>query len=279
MIIFKNPAEVNQYCEQLRRKGLSIGFVPTMGALHQGHVSLIRSAKSQNDKVVCSIFINPTQFNNAEDLLMYPKTEALDIVDLETAGCDVCFLPNNEALYALELHFDFTFNGIDQIFEGASRPGHFNGVGRVVKLLLEVINPNFLYLGMKDYQQCLIISLLIKQMKLNCDVVIVKTKRLPNGVAMSSRNKRLNNEQIIEAALIYESLRYAKEQYTKLPLGKLKQDCIYLIESAGNMKVDYFVLAIADNLEEIDTTTEKKVIALAAVYLAGVRLLDNMFVN
>ena len=187
MLIFKNPTEVNAYCQQLRREGFSIGFVPTMGALHEGHVSLIHNAKTKNDKVVCSIFINPTQFNNTEDLLKYPKTEALDIVALETAGCDVCFLPSGGALYALEVPFDFNFNGIDQIFEGSSRPGHFQGVARVVKLLLEVINPNRLYLGIKDYQQCLIISLLVKQIMLGCDIVLVNTKRLPNGVAMPSK--------------------------------------------------------------------------------------------
>ncbi len=215
MIIFKKPGELNQFLENKRTDKKIIGFAPTMGALHAGHISLVKEAKRQNDLVVTSIFVNPTQFNDPEDFKKYPVTIEKDILLFEKAGCDVLFIPAVDDIYpsgtTALTHYELGF--LETILEGKFRPGHFQGVCQVMHRLLEIVLPDNLYLGQKDYQQCMVIKKLIELIGLDnkIKVNICPTLREDDGLAMSSRNTRLDPEDRIRAATISAALRYIKE--------------------------------------------------------------------
>ena len=216
MIIFKLASQLQQYIQEQKAKGLTIGFVPTMGALHQGHISLINQSKSICNITVCSIFVNPTQFNNAKDFEKYPITIEQDIYMLEMAKCDVLFLPSVDEIYPKNSNKNKQYNlgFIETVFEGAYRPGHFNGVCMVVERLLNIITPNKLFLGQKDYQQCIVLKKLVVIMNVDMDVIICPTSREKSGLAMSSRNRRLSDEAKDKATIIYKSFNEIKQQIT-----------------------------------------------------------------
>ncbi len=282
MLIFKTRTDLMAQLYMLRLKGQTIGFVPTMGALHTGHISLIESAKKSDDKVVCSIFVNPTQFNDPSDLKKYPRTLNKDIAMLKKAGCDILFVPEVEAIYdeGVIVNEYFDFNGLDSKLEGSSRPSHFAGVAQVVKLLLEIVEPHKLYLGQKDYQQYLILSNLIKSHNLQVMTVMCPIMREENGLAMSSRNERLSEELRKNAGIIYLTLKKAASQINYVPIDEIETTAIASINQLPDFKVDYFKVLDAENLEPVNQISNvNNLIIITSVITGGVRLLDNLLIK
>jgi pantoate--beta-alanine ligase len=281
MIIFKKAADIYTSLLQSRESGNSIGFVPTMGALHQGHISLINMSKKVNTVTVCSIFVNPTQFNDAKDFVNYPTTIEKDIDALEKAGCDVLFLPSVSEMYphgtkdAQTYHLGY----LETVLEGKYRPGHFQGVCLVVHRLLNIMPAQQLYLGQKDYQQCMVIKKLVEVENIKTSINICPTLRETSGLAMSSRNMRLSEEEKVLALKIFETLTYLKNNIRPGHLSELKQAAISKLINAG-FKVDYVEIADADNLEMSNHWDgHRKLVALAAVFVNDVRLIDNLLLS
>lgn len=280
MIIFKESVSISKYLRAKQISGCKIGFVPTMGALHKGHISLIDKAKEKNDITVCSIFINPTQFNNADDFNKYPVTISNDLLQLAQAKCDVIFLPSVAEMYPNGLNSTPAYNlgNLEFILEGAHRPGHFQGVCQVVQRLLKIVQPNTLFLGQKDYQQTLVIKNMIASAGINVEVVISPTTRLPSGLAMSSRNLRLTEQQLEQASAIYKMLEYLKDNHTQQPEESIKFATDFLLKN-GFETVDYVSILNIPQLTPVTSTknSSEKMIAIAAT-IAGVRLIDNMII-
>jgi pantoate--beta-alanine ligase len=280
MILFKQPEKLSSFILQLKNSTVKIGFVPTMGALHQGHLSLIESSKKHNQLTVCSIFVNPTQFNNAEDFKHYPVTIEKDIEKLLEAGCDVLFLPSTEEIYPAGYEpKKYDLGELENVLEGFYRPGHFQGVCQVVDRLLEIVQPDNLYLGAKDYQQCKVIAKLITVLGKEDKITlrIEPTHREKDGLAMSSRNLRLTNEQRQAAPLIFQTLKYIKDNKGKLPDDELLQKASGQL-TANGFKLDYLQIADAATLQAADTNTKEKIV-LAAAFLSDIRLIDNLILN
>lgn len=282
MIIFKIASDLSKYILNKKLKNSTIGFVPTMGALHQGHISLIEKCKENSDISVCSIFVNPTQFNDVKDFEKYPITLENDIFLLEKAGCDILFLPSVNEIYIDEALKNKTYNlgFIETIFEGEHRPGHFNGVCMVVERLLNIVEPDYLFLGQKDYQQCIVIKKLINLMKVNIAVIVCETERDDNGLAMSSRNKRLSDQSKMKANIIYESFVEVKQQVNESNAEELIQKAKHNLLQNGFEKIDYLSLANAETLEPINSYSKKiKTVVVVAAFINGIRLIDNLKIN
>jgi len=283
MILFKKVIDLRKWLDDQQLKGIMPGFVPTMGALHAGHISLIQASKSENPLTVCSIFINPTQFNDPKDFEKYPITIERDIELLEEAGCDVLFLPDVKEIYP-DGHVSQKTYGLgylETILEGKFRPGHFQGVCMVVERLLRIVQPKNLYLGQKDYQQCMVIRKLISLMKEEDDIIvkISPTLRESDGLAMSSRNMRLNPEEREKATGIYQTLLYIKDNLNSGSLSSLKRSATHKLNEKG-FKVDYVEIAEAENLSIVEDWDGKKaLVILIAAFLNEVRLIDNLVVN
>ncbi len=263
-------------------KGSSkIGFVPTMGALHQGHLSLIERAKKENDLVVASIFVNPTQFDKAEDLLKYPKTLDSDKLLLNSVGCDVVLAPSVEEMYPEKIASQkFNFDGLDAVMEGKFRPGHFDGVGTVVKRLFDIVKPDNAYFGEKDYQQLMIVKKMVETEKIPVNIIGCQISREPDGLAMSSRNKRLTEVQRLEAPLIYKSLQKAKTMFADNDLEKVKEMMSSKFSGNEILNLEYFEIADATTLLPADKKTEsKKYRGFIAVFADTIRLIDNIALN
>ncbi len=280
MVIFKNADQVSDFLSGLKKKDKNLGFVPTMGALHKGHVSLIQTSKEENDVTVCSIFINPAQFNNPEDFRRYPVTVEKDIELLIQSGCDVLFLPSVEQVYPPGYKKKiYPLGNIETMLEGYYRPGHFQGVCEVMDRLMEIIQPQRLYLGQKDYQQCMVIRKLIelsgKQQQI--ELVVERTIREEDGLAMSSRNLRLSKEDRAKAPVINKTLSYIKNNLGQIPLKTLRNTARTRLESEGFI-VDYVEIADAYTLETVRGQSEK-LVALVAASINNVRLIDNMILN
>ena len=280
MVIFKNADQVSDFLSGLKKKDKNLGFVPTMGALHKGHVSLIQTSKEENDVTVCSIFINPAQFNNPEDFRRYPVTVEKDIELLIQSGCDVLFLPSVEQVYPPGYKKKiYPLGNIETMLEGYYRPGHFQGVCEVMDRLMEIIQPQRLYLGQKDYQQCMVIRKLIelsgKQQQI--ELVVERTIREEDGLAMSSRNLRLSKEDRAKAPVINKTLSYIKNNLGQIPLKTLRNTARTRLESEGFI-VDYIEIADAYTLETVRGQSEK-IVALVAASINNVRLIDNMILN
>ncbi|MGZ5285612.1 MAG: pantoate--beta-alanine ligase [Flavisolibacter sp.] len=280
MTIFKNQNDLSPFLREQKQTGLRIGFVPTMGALHPGHISLISQARKDNDLVVCSIFINPTQFNSPEDFRLYPVSIAADIDMLLQAGCDILFLPATEEIYPFNYQVkQYALGNLEQILEGQFRPGHFQGVCQVVDRLVEIVNPTRMYLGQKDYQQCMVIHRLMELEKKqdNVQLVIAPTLREEDGLAMSSRNLRLNEAQRKIAPRIYEVLETIRSQVHLKPFAQLKKEGREQLE-AGGFEVDYVEIADANTLLPAQPGNGIPV-ALVAASIGGIRLIDNLLLN
>ena len=281
MIIFKKAADIGIFLQQKRQKNPKTGFVPTMGALHQGHISLIESACSENDVVVCSIFVNPTQFNDPKDFQNYPITIENDIDLLEKAGCDALFLPAVEEMYpaGLENKKTYALGYLETVLEGRYRPGHFQGVCQVVHRLLTIVPADRLYLGQKDFQQCMVIRKMIELENLPIETVICPTLRETDGLAMSSRNMRLDKEAREKAVEISRTLLHIKSSLKTGDLSELKTAAVEQLNRTG-FKTDYVEIADADTLELIGRWDGKrKLVALCAAFLGEVRLIDNMLLQ
>ena len=280
MILLKSAAELTAYIRKAKNNGLSVGFVPTMGALHDGHISLIKRSKTENGLTVCSIFVNPTQFNNPEDFKKYPITIENDINLLEKWGCDLLFLPEVDEVYppgSAKLHYELGY--LENLLEGKYRPGHFQGVCQVVDRLLHITLPDKLYLGQKDYQQCMVIIKLVELANHHTEIVICPTLRETDGLAMSSRNMRLNAAQRKQAVAIYDTELLIKNEIKEGNLQKLRSKAENKLADAG-FKVDYAEIADATTLAlQDDWDGKKKLVILIAAYLGDIRLIDNMVLN
>ena len=269
-------AELTNY----RSKGFSIAFVPTMGALHQGHISLLEKVEVLNTVIVASIFVNPTQFNEAKDFDKYPKTIEKDVFKLEKARCNILFLPSVLEMYpnGSLLHKVYDLGYLDKILEGASRPGHFQGICQVMDRLLNIVKPDRLVLGQKDYQQCMVISKLVSLTGASIEILIGNTLRETDGLAMSSRNLRLSDEARAKAPLIYETLVWVKQQLKPGDLKSIKKQAANNL-NAGGFKTDYVEIANAKTLQIVDEWDgQSALVILIAAFIDEIRLIDNMVV-
>ena len=281
MILLKYSKDLQTYLNKIKKDNAVTGFVPTMGALHQGHLSLISQSRINADVTICSIFINPIQFNNKEDFKKYPVTVENDILLLEESGCDILFMPDENEIYPDEnsKHKHFDIGNLENILEGKFRPGHFQGVCLVVEKLINIVHPDYLFLGQKDYQQCLIIKKLPGMLHKNIEIKICPILREKSGLAMSSRNLRLNEDEKKLASNLYKTLNNIKINITQENFSMLKNDAILHLEEKG-FKVDYLELAKSDNLEIVDFFyMPGKYILLIAAFLNNVRLIDNLIVT
>lgn len=278
MILFKRIDDLKKYIIGRRGPDAPIGFVPTMGALHAGHLSLIRASKSLGHLTVCSIFVNPTQFNDPSDYQQYPITIEQDIRLLEQEKCDVLFMPDVQEIYPPNHQKkQYALGQLELYLEGKYRPGHFQGVCEVVDRLLEIVEPDLLFLGRKDYQQCMVIAELIRQTGKSTRLEIVPTMREPGGLAMSSRNLRLSEADRNKATAIYQALQKIKTTIRPGETNQLAAAASASLLEAGFSKVDYISIAHARNLEPIENWDgETPLIVLAAAFLSGVRLIDNI---
>jgi pantoate--beta-alanine ligase len=276
MEVINKIVDIRKYLESIRVSGKSIGFVPTMGALHQGHLDLIRRSATNNDITCCSIFINPIQFNNQEDLAKYPRTLDEDLRLLEEAGCDLVFVPSAEEMYPEPIDKKYDFGDLEKVMEGAHRPGHFNGVAIVVKKLLEIFEPDKAYFGEKDFQQLRIIQSLVKMQNMPVEIIPCPTVRETDGLAMSSRNWRLSMEERAVAPEIYRTLLQARDLVKKAPVSEVKKILIARLESKG-FRVDYFEISDIETLQPVVGWEDSPgLIACVAAFLGSVRLIDNM---
>lgn len=277
MKVLKSKKTLIDYVERQREMGKKIGFAPTMGALHQGHLSLYKAAKKENDEVISSIFVNPTQFNNPDDFQKYPKTLEKDIELLEKAGVDAVYVPNVEEMYPDGLNSKkYDFDGLENEMEGKYRPGHFDGVGTIVEELFRQVQPHNAYFGEKDYQQLAIIKKMVEKTKLPVKIHGVPTLREEDGLAMSSRNVRLTETQRKEATIIYETLEKVKEWFKVLSVEEIKLRVLEIFRNS-NFELEYFVIADEKTLKETDYFyKDKNYRAFIVAYADTVRLIDNM---
>lgn len=281
MWFFKQVGHLQPFLNSVRNDGRKIGFVPTMGALHQGHLSLVKRAKQETGFCVCSIFVNPTQFNDSNDLKKYPRTIENDIELLVAEGCDAVFFPSQTEIYprGAKLKKTINFGQIATCLEGKSRPGHFDGVAQVVKRLLEIVEPEKLYLGLKDYQQYLIISKLVEKLDLPVKVVGCPTVREEDGLALSSRNVRLSAEDRLTALNLSKILLDTKARFKPEKVDLLNQKAQILLERVPNLKLEYFEIVDSKTLEPPGSGNFKNgVIACIAAFVGDVRLIDNVII-
>ena len=279
MKIFFTIRDIRDFLLKEQTDEKTVGFVPTMGALHEGHISLINRSKEENNLTVCSIFINPLQFNNKIDLEKYPRNVEEDLKILDKAGCDVVFIPEEEEMYpgSEQEALEFNFGMIDRVLEGKYRPGHFKGVAIVVKKLFDIVHPQKAYFGKKDYQQLLIIRYMVSNLQLPVEIIACEIIREKDGLAMSSRNMRLTIGERQLAPLIFEILCKVKEKAGEMPLTEIKKWAIKKIEEHSSFKVEYFEISDQNTLLPLKTWKEKKNgIILTAVYLGDIRLIDNL---
>jgi pantoate--beta-alanine ligase len=277
MKIFNSIAETESFIADIRRSGKTIGFVPTMGALHAGHISLLTTASATDDFVVSSIFVNPIQFNKKEDLDNYPQTLEEDILKLEDVNCDLLFNPDVGEMYPEPVVDKYNFGHLDKVMEGKHRPGHFNGVAVVVRKLFDIIQPNRAYFGMKDYQQLRIIQTMTHDLGLPIEIVPCPTRREPDGLAMSSRNVRLTAKERNIAPVIYRVLSGIKEKVNEMSVVEAEQWALHQLSNYEELKVEYIEIVDADTLlKHVNWSDTGSMVACAAVHLGKVRLIDNL---
>lgn len=283
MYLYKQTTDIQAHLQAERASYQTIGFVPTMGALHEGHISLINASLADNQLTVCSIFVNPTQFNQAEDLEKYPRMPALDIARLADAGCHIVFLPEVDVIYppGLETRIDIDLNGLDHVMEGAHRPGHFAGVMQVVNRLLNIVKPHRLYMGQKDYQQFCVIRRMLDVQQSPVELVMVPTVREADGLAMSSRNMRLSQEERAQAPTIYKILQDLRQAALRkgAALDALTQEAFDGLQSAG-FRPEYVSIAHGTSLQPLSSMPETgSVVACVAAWLGEIRLIDNLLIR
>lgn len=282
MEVLKNKKTLQDFIERQKEMGKKIGFAPTMGALHNGHLSLYEAARKENDLVISSIFVNPTQFNNAEDLEKYPRDTDRDISILGSSGLvDAVYLPEVEDIYPEKTesqHYDY--DGLENEMEGKSRPGHFDGVGTVVEELFRQVKPDNAYFGEKDFQQLAIIKKMVEKKQLPIKIKGVSIYRAENGLALSSRNQRLTELRKDNAKIIFETLIKAKEWFKTISVSEIKEKIDEIFNKQENMELEYFLIADESTLKEINQKeNESSYRAFIVVNVDGVRLIDNMHLD
>jgi len=281
MIIVQTIKELIAEIEALKSAGKTIGFVPTMGALHRGHIELVSRSVKENDCCVVSVFVNPTQFNNASDLEKYPRDINRDAELLNKSGCNIIFAPEASEIYnsdELNNNFEFDFGGLDKVMEGKFRPGHFNGVVQIVSKLFNLVQPNKAYFGEKDFQQLAIIHRMVEIMDFDVEIVDCSIVREESGLAMSSRNERLSAEQRKKAVEISKVLFESRNFVPELSPNELKNWVVEKINAVDGLEVEYFEIANTTTLQTIASWTEPSV-GCIAVFCGEVRLIDNIRYN
>ena len=272
---------INLNLAKLKKNGTTIGFVPTMGSLHEGHLSLLKRSKKENDVTIVSLFVNPEQFNSAVDLELYPRDELKDFKMLEEHANDIVFCPDVKEMYPKKEEHFFELDGLDSVMEGKYRSGHFQGVAKIVSKFFEIIKPNNAYFGKKDFQQAVIIKYLVKKYfkKSDINIVICDTVREPDGLAMSSRNLRLNKAQRKAAVLVSQTLfKYIKKD-SKLSITDIKKKVFDTINENQYLQIEYFNIVNNETLQDIESERlEHGVTACIAVYADEIRLIDNVSV-
>ena len=282
MLIFNTNNELVSHLKSVTNSKTSIGFVPTMGALHQGHLSLLKTALEQNSVVVISIFVNPTQFNNPEDLAKYPRTLDADVEKIKTVSSEIIvYAPSVNDIYegkTVSQHFDY--DGIENQMEGKFRPGHFNGVGTIVKRLFEIVKPTHAYFGEKDFQQLQIVKKLVSKYKIPVNIVGCPIHREANGLAMSSRNERLSSEERKEAAMIYQTILEAKKQFGTKSATEVTKWVERTFAKQNRFELEYFQIADETTLLPcIRKNKNKNYRIFIAVFVNKIRLIDTISVN
>jgi pantoate--beta-alanine ligase len=276
MHIFEQPSDIIDFIKAKRLSIKKIGLVPTMGALHEGHMSLFRFSKNDNDVTIGSIFVNPIQFNNLSDLEKYPRPLEKDLKMLENIGCDAIFIPSAETMYPSKPVLNLNFGILEHVMEGKFRPGHFNGVGIVVSKLFNIIDPDHAYFGQKDLQQFLVIQQMVKDLSFRIKLTACPIVREADGLAMSSRNIRLSNEKRKVASKLKESLDLAASLIDSQPVELIQHKVMEFIAAYPDFKLEYFEIADYETLAHVKDVKEHKGIALCiAAHLDGVRLMDN----
>ena len=279
MQIIKTIKDMQPLSKKLRSEGKTIGFVPTMGALHEGHLSLVRRSKVENDITVVSIFVNPAQFGPTEDFKKYPRDNEGDLSKLSTHRADAVFLPDDKELYPEGFSTSVNIGSIGEVLCGASRPGHFNGVATVVAKLFNIVMPHKAYFGQKDFQQTLVIKKLVKELNFNIDIVVCPTIREPDGLAMSSRNSYLNKKERKAAVVLYRALQHGKnliEQGNK-DSASIKKAIKNIIKTEPMVITDYIAIVDPLTLDETDKIKTPAAVCLA-VKIGTTRLIDNVLV-
>jgi pantoate--beta-alanine ligase len=284
MDVFDLSSFVTEELDYIRKQGSRIGFVPTMGALHHGHLSLVRRSKADADFTVVSVFVNPTQFNNPEDLKNYPRNPEADNAFLESAFVDLLFSPGEKEIYpdaaAMNSAPDVHLGALETVMEGAHRPGHFRGVVQVVHRLFDIIRPDVAFFGEKDFQQLAVIRAMVQQLQLPIEIVSCPTVRERDGLAMSSRNARLSPEQRAAASVLYKALDDVRDRCHEMPLNALKAKAAQMIEASGHFKVDYLEIADSTNLQSIHAMEDaENVRCFVAATTGDVRLIDNVILK
>ena len=282
MIVFRKKDELNAKISSLKEENTTVGFVPTMGALHQGHLSLVEEALANNNLVVVSIFVNPTQFDNSEDLKKYPRNLQQDVDLLNTLSDKIIvYAPTVEDIYEGETKSrKFNFDGLEHQMEGKFRDGHFDGVGTIVKLLFDIVKPNNAYFGEKDFQQLAIIKKLVSKYNIPVNIVGCKIKRDANGLALSSRNTRLKPEHKVVAPFIYKTLKAAKEKFGTKSANKVVEWVENQFANHELLELEYFTIADEATLKTVKRKSKnKKYRAFVAVYAGKIRLIDNIALN
>jgi pantoate--beta-alanine ligase len=281
MYLFKRSGDLQKWLQTVRGHNRKIGFVPTMGALHAGHLSLIRQSADENSFTICSIFVNPTQFNDPADLEKYPRSPGRDIELLVSSQCDALFLPGVEEVYPpdIDTRLDIQLDPLDKVMEGAFRPGHFAGVVQVVNRLLQLVQPDRLYMGQKDFQQQAIIGAMIRQLQIPVELIMADIVREADGLAMSSRNVRLSPEFRQRAPVIHEALLQIKEDSTERSLEEAKSRAFQQLEDAG-LQPEYVEIVDGHSLQPLTAIDASDYeVACIAAWAGEVRLIDNVIVR
>ncbi|UEG54049.1 pantoate--beta-alanine ligase [Mucilaginibacter daejeonensis] len=279
MKIFTTKNALQQHLQQLRQQGSSIGYVATMGALHDGHLSLLAQAKQQADVTICSIFVNPTQFNDPADLERYPRPIAADTAKLERAECDILFNPPVGEMYAGNENWHLDIGPLEHLLEGEFRPGHYQGVTQVVFKLFDIIQPNLAFFGQKDYQQVMVIRKMVQLLNLPVKVIMCPILRETDGLAMSSRNIHLSTADHEHALVLWQALNRAKSYFEEgMPIAQIEEKAAAMISHEPGTQLEYFTLADGDTLEHAEPHSTS-IVALVAARVGSTRLIDNVIIR
>jgi pantoate--beta-alanine ligase len=276
--IFTTKKNLTEHLGQLRTAGKKIGFVATLGALHQGHLSLLAQSQQYCDVSICSIFVNPTQFNDPKDLEKYPRPIASDIEKLEQAGCDILFNPDVNEMYAANEQWHLDIGDLEHLLEGKFRPGHFQGVTQVVFKLFDIVKPDLAFFGQKDYQQFLVIQKMVDSLHLPAKLVMCPILRETDGLAMSSRNIHLSVEERRHALVLSKTLNWFKQHFNRNNITPLISACKDMINAEPSVKLEYFEIVNGDNLNTANRQT-KNIVALVAARVGNTRLIDNIILS
>jgi pantoate--beta-alanine ligase len=282
MEIINRRQRMTSVARKIRRdQDKTIGLVPTMGALHEGHLSLVREARRMCDVVVVSVFVNPTQFGPSEDYEHYPRNLTKDTALLTDYNVDYIFAPNPEEIYPKDFSTYVNVGGLSKLLEGETRPGHFRGVATIVAILLNTVRPDFAFFGQKDAQQALIIRRMVRDLAFDTEIVVLPTVREDSGLAISSRNLYLDDDEKESAAVIHRALKQAKEAFKKgeRHAAKLADIARAAIETEPRVRVDYVSVVDADTLEKVDKIDERQILIAVAAYVGKTRLIDNTILN